>query len=191
MRVESIVTLAFAGLLGGSGLVGCASTPEPDQSSIGIHGTRSKEYAGMKDLASDSTAVVIGKVVRQETLVEDMPHTLSILEIQEPLQPGVLAAALKRPKLDTTALTTVAVRQLGTPDMSETPAPILKQDGTVYMIFIRPSELPGKAAEHFYVTGGDAGIFTTEPDGNFAHKKGEVNDKIPAEISKREVKNIK
>jgi hypothetical protein len=133
MRNKSIVGLAVAALLVGPGLVACVSTPEPDQSSTGIHGTRSKEYAGMKDLASDSTAVVIGKVVSQETLVEDMPHTLSTFEIQEPLQPGVLAAALQRSKLDTTGLTTVAVRQLGTPEMSETPAPIFKQDGTVYM----------------------------------------------------------
>lgn len=191
MRIKSIVSLAVAGPLVGSGLVACASSPEPDQSGTGIHGTRSKEYAGMKDLASDSTAVVIGKVQSQETLVEDMPHTLSIFEIREPLQPHALAAALKRSKLDTTSLKTVAVRQLGTPEMSETPAPIFKQDGTVYMIFIRPSELPGDAAGQFYVTGGDAGIFTAGPDGNFAHKKGEVNDNIPAKISKNEVKNIK
>lgn len=191
MRLKSVISTMIVGLLLLGGVAACSPAPSSDEP-IGIHGTRSKEYVSVADLASDSTAVIVGKVLTQEVIPGDVPTTLSTFEVQEAPAPAVLASALHRPATaKVPALKTVQIRQLGTSTMAEVPAAIFKADGTVYMVFIRPSELPGEAATHFFVTGSDAGIFPADQAGAFTHKNGEVNDKLPSKITKQEVSNLK
>lgn len=203
MQSKPALGLILAGLILASSLASCSARPSPaststlstleaEQRAGGVHASRSKEYRDMADLAADSTVVVVGRVLKQETVVEDIPYTLSTLEVQEPLHPTPLATAVNQPALSKSSIpTTVVIRQLGTSDMSETPSPILNADGTGYLVFIRPTELPGEAAAQFYVTGGDAGIFTKGADGVFMHKVGPVNDNIPAQITKEEISALK
>ena len=75
----------------------------------------------------------------------------------------------------------VGVRQLGTPDMSETPAPILEV-GQSYLLFLRPTELPGEASELFYVVGGVAGIFVADA-GTFSRLVRDSGDQLPNQLT--------
>ena len=85
---------------------------------------------------------------------------------------------------------TIEVRQLGSTDVDQLPAPILEV-GQDYLLFLTPTGLSGGAASQFYITGGTAGYYrsTAGPTGDRADagatfgKVGDEGDTLPTTLT--------
>ncbi|MDF9279652.1 hypothetical protein P4U43_17865 [Arthrobacter sp. EH-1B-1] len=158
-------------------LAGCSSSPDGDS---GMSASREKLYESVTELVSDSSTVVVGEVIAQET--DSEKNTVSTVAINSIETPPALGEAIGLPELPILGSgDSVGVRQLGTPDMSETPAPILEV-GQSYLLFLRPTELPGEASELFYVVGGVAGIFVADA-GTFSRLVRDSGDQLPNQLT--------
>lgn len=122
-------------------------------------------YDTLEELAADSSAAVVVTVVEQheEAGGDGIPITLSLVEVHESLAATGLAAGLDVEPGSASEGERITVRQLGASSMDETPAPILRQ-GSTYLLFVTPTMLPGDAADEYYVTGGDAGLYMQDGD---------------------------
>lgn len=160
-------------VLGGAlmALAACA----PTQSSA-AHGSRVKWYASTAALAKDSVAIVAGTVSAQRVASDvdpTTPFTISTVEVDggsKGLKPGSV----------------VEVRQLGSAATAG-PAPLLEV-GHRYLLFLTPSGLDGSLSSQYYVTGGDAGIYTGSAGtgrgmGTFAKVQQEDEDTLPSTLT--------
>lgn len=146
--------LALAGIL--VLLTGCAT-----QSSSFVAGSRAELYDSLEELVQDSSAIVVARVLDQAvaTDIDDMPFTLSSVEIQHALNPTGLGPASPGGN-DVVALSqgdNVIVRQIG--DGASASEATFLDVGATYLLFLTTSGLPGELASHFYVVGVTAGIY--------------------------------
>jgi hypothetical protein len=147
--------------------VGCAAS----SGTGGGEGSRAVLYDSIEGLASDSTAIVIGTVSDQRT---DGDATVSSIEVlSAPTSPQLGATA---PEAEPVSVgDTVAVRQ----DPSSRP---LLDPGKEYMLWLTPTMLDGDAANEFFITGSNAGIYLV--DGDIGHRvTTETGDELPETIT--------
>jgi hypothetical protein len=114
------------------------------------HGSRHRLYGSLAALADDSVEIVAGTVVAQREVTDlgpTAPATVSTVRV----------AAVAKGAGGVAVGGTVEVRQIGT---AAEPGPAaMLQPGSTYLLYLRPSRLPGSAAAQSFVTGGAAGIF--------------------------------
>jgi hypothetical protein len=154
------VALALAVLV----LAGCATS--------GSSGSRSELYDSIAGIAADSTLVVVGRVTLQEDDDSPQATVVSTLEIVERFLPTGLGSGLPGTRLPDKIGDTVQVRQVVEPYM---------QRGESYLVFLRPSELPGDASGQYFTTGADAGVYHVEGT-NFVHAEFE-GDTLPTTLT--------
>lgn len=155
--------------------------------------SRSTLYISVEDLSADSTLVVVGRVTDRttsgsaEAAGADPVHTVSTIEVTE----ATPAAGREDADTDVPAAgSTIEVRQLGSTDVDQLPAPILEV-GQDYLLFLTPTGLSGGAASQFHITGGTAGYYrsTAGPTGDRADagatfgKVGDEGDTLPATLT--------
>jgi hypothetical protein len=145
--------------------VGCAPSSVTDE------GSRAVLYDSIDGLASDSTAIVIGTVTSQRT---DGDTTISTLEVMSsPASPQLGATA---PDAEPVSVgDTVAVRQ----DPASRP---LLEEGNDYALWLTPTMLDGDAANEFFITGSNAGMYLV--DGDIARRVATgTGDELPETIT--------
>ena len=142
--------------------VGCAPSPVTDG-----EGSRAVLYDSIDGLASDSTAIVIGTVTDQRTDGDTTVSTLEVLSAPDSPQLGATA-----PDADPVSVgDTVAVRQ----DPASRP---LLEEGEDYALWLTPTMLGGDAANEFFITGSNAGMYLV--DGDIARRVAmETGDELP------------
>jgi hypothetical protein len=145
--------------------VGCAASSVTDGD-----GSRAVLYDSIDGLASDSTAIVVGTVTDQRT---DGETTISTLDVSSaPASPQLGATAPEAEPVS--AGDAVAVRQ----DPSSRP---LLETGKEYALWLTPTMLDGDAANHFFITGSNAGMYLV--DGDIARRVAtETGDNLPETI---------
>jgi hypothetical protein len=126
------------------------SMPMPAGPGTHTHGSRHTLYGSLAALADDSVEIVAGTVVAQREVTDlgpTAPATVSTVRVTTVAKAadGIAAGGA------------VEVRQIGTA-VQPGPAAML-QAGSTYLLYLRPSRLPGDAATQWFVTGGAAGIF--------------------------------
>jgi len=180
-----IQNASIAAVLGGLliGTSGCA--PEPK---LGSDASRAVIYESVEALAQDSSVVVVGTPVSQ-TEVRDLDDvtdfTVTTFEISEVVQQNTDASP-------PAPGSTVEIRQLGTAAYDPIPAPILTV-GTSYLLFLTPSGLDGEQASQFYVTGGNAGLYSAPTDSavrgtpTFTQVSAEEGEELPVTIKPSEL----
>ncbi|XYX65549.1 hypothetical protein ACAD35_02371 [Clavibacter nebraskensis] len=174
IRTASLAALAFG--TGALLLAGCTAAPTapvdagpattdaapgdamtmPMGQGSHTHGSRHTLYGSLAALAEDSVEIVSGTVIAQRDVTDlgpSTPFTVSTVRV---------TTVAKDDGGDLAAGSTVDVRQIGTAAQSG-PAPML-QAGSAYLLYLRPTRLPGDAATQSYVTGGGAGIFAAADD---------------------------
>lgn len=177
VRTATSIGLALTALL----LSGCITT--------GSSGSRGETYESLNALVGDSAVVAEVKVTEQTVDTALAPMTLSTAEVVEPFAPEGLASTLESSttgtSLEVESGASVTIRQLGTPDMTQTPAPLLKV-GESYLVFLRPTELKGDPATTFYIVGGDAGIYSGS-NGSYQRYSNEHGDILPDKLTADEL----
>ena len=156
------------------------------------HGSRHTHYDSLAALAADSVEIVTGTVVAQREVTDlgpTAPATVSTVRVTAvPKAAGGVAVG-----------GTVDVRQIGT---AAEPGPAaMMQAGSTYLLYLRPSRLPGEAASQSFVTGGSAGLFAapdpTRPEaqtdsdaaggssqpGTFLRLDDEAGDTLPERVT--------
>ena len=127
------------------------------------HGSRHTLYGSLAALADDSVEIVSGTVVAQREVTDlgpTAPATVSTVRV----------ATVARAADGVAVGGAVEVRQIGTATQPG-PAAML-QTGSTYLLYLRPSRLPGDAASQWFVTGGGAGIFAAPDAGADAGANG-------------------
>lgn len=170
-----------------------ASTGDGRSGISGMHGSRNKTYASVDQLTQDSTAVLRVRILdRRTTGSVDDPLDVTtvsrghVLDVAESPKIGLALGNDRAAGVKPGA--TVFVRQFGSPEMIEVPAPLL-EPGRDYILFLRPTELGGKSRGEFYVTGGVAGIFRQDPGSarsavpTYVRAEPSSGDNLPASIS--------
>ncbi|HEV7743172.1 MAG TPA: hypothetical protein VGO65_12225 [Pseudolysinimonas sp.] len=144
-------------------LAGCSTS--------GSSGSRHELYDSVAGIAADSTLVVVGRVTLQED--DDSPQTtrVSTIEIVERFLPAGLGSDLDI-RLPDKIGDTLQVRQVLEPYLER---------GQSYLLFLRPSELPGDAAAQFFVTGADAGVYLSQGT-DFVHPEFD-GDTLPTTLT--------
>ena len=107
---------------------------------------RAKTYSSLGELEADSAVIVIGTVTEQGVVKDvevSLDNTLSTVEVQSARKSEVPSR--------------IVVRQTGS-TIQGAPVPILESGGQ-YLLYLVPSGLEGDAADQFYVTGLDDGIY--------------------------------
>lgn len=147
--------------------VGCAASSVVS----GGDGSRAVLYDSIDGLASDSTAIVIGTVTDQHTEGDTTISSLGVLSA--PTSPQLGATA---PEAEPISVgDTVAVRQ----DPSSRP---LLELGKEYALWLTPTMLPDDAANEFFITGSNAGMYLV--DGDIARRvTTETGDELPETIT--------
>lgn len=169
------------------GIAGCSQAATPPSAPTDVqrvlHASRATLYDSYADLAADSTLVVLGTVLSQDVLHGDVDVTVSTVDIDKVLPAASLGAHVRRQASNpaTATPTSVAVRQMGSSAYSELPAPLLTE-GTQYLLFLTPSQMPGEAASQYYITGADAGVLLPEHNG-FTRMNLESGDSLPTTVS--------
>lgn len=153
-------------------LAGCVPAP-----TSGAHGSRAVLYDSIEAMGADSSAVVIGTVIGQSE-VKDVPgseaaFTLSTFEVSKSLDTLPLGANVKDPFATVAEGTTIIVRQVGTEQVGDSPTELLRE-ANEYLLFLVPSGLDGDAAGHFYVTGGNAGLYVSSGNSTRGSEKDYV-----------------
>lgn len=132
-------------------LAACTTTTSADnpQREGGADGSRVRIYSSAAEMASDSVAVVVGTVADTDT-VDDIDattdFTVSNFNVNKVLK-GDLAEG-----------SSITVRQLGSEEQMA-PATLL-EPGTTYLLYLTASGLGGNLASQYYVTGGNAGLYS-------------------------------
>ncbi len=148
-RTAALVALVSLSLA----MVACSTTTT-------IVSSRHTLYSDVSVLSGDSEAIVDVVVKSQEVVQEEIPYTLSTVTVIAPLRPKGLASN-KEAAAEVTPEEQIVIRQMGSVDEEEVPAPLLEV-GHRYLLFITSTKLEGDAASQFYVTGVSAGIYRTE-----------------------------
>jgi hypothetical protein len=185
MKIKRIIVAATAAAGLTLTMAACTVTSSTSSES-GVHGSRAEFYGSVGELADASSLVVRGTVAEQTVasdITPDLPFTLSTFDIQEVLEgEGAVAG------------TQVTVRQIGIEYEVDAPAPLLEV-GQEYLLFLTPSGLDAPLDVHFYVTGGNAGLYASAADAT-ARRGGEIaftqveaseEDDLPAEILPAEI----
>lgn len=154
-------------------------TEDSGEHAAGSHMTRVRLYASVGELASDSTAVVVGTVTDQHSAADIdgvTDFTLSTVQVSR-----VVAG-------DVTQGGDVVVRQFGSAAQAA-PTPLL-EPGATYLLYLTASGLQGDLASQFYVTGGNAGLYRASGGsgkralaGNFKQVDAQEGEQLPAELS--------
>ncbi|MBF4618636.1 hypothetical protein ITJ44_11185 [Clavibacter sp. VKM Ac-2873] len=149
------------------------------------HGSRHTLYASLSALADDSVEVVTGTVVAQREVADlgpSAPATVSTVRVTSVAKTARGVAAGNE----------IEVRQIGT---AAQPGPAaMLASGSTYLLYLRPSRLPGDAATQWFVTGGSAGIFAAPdqgtgadaasgPSATFARVDHEQGDVLPERVA--------
>ena len=128
-------------------------------------------YDSIDGLASDSTAIVIGTVTDQRTDGDTTVSTLEVLSAPNSPQLGATAPDAEPVSVGDT----VAVRQ----DPASRP---LLEEGEDYALWLTPTMLGGDAANEFFITGSNAGMYFV--DGDIARRVAmETGDELPETIT--------
>lgn len=126
-------------------LLSTGCTPEaPEERHVSA--TRTKTYSSQDELIKDSALIVIG-VAESQTVARDLDPDLDFTITQF----NVLRT------IKGTPARTIMVRQTGSVAQGA-PTEILTK-GEEYLLYLTPSNLPGKLASQYYVTGLNAGIY--------------------------------
>ena len=149
-------------------LAGCATS--------GSSGSRVELYDSVAGIAADSTLVVVGRVTLQEDDDSPQDTVVSTLEIVERFLPAGLGSGLPGTRLPDKIGDTVQVRQVVEPYM---------QRGESYLLFLRPSELPGAASGQYFTTGADAGVYHVEGT-SFVHAEFD-GDTLPTTLTRADL----
>ncbi len=129
------------------------------------HGSRHTHYGSLAALAGDSVEIVTGTVVAQRVVTDLGPRAPATVST-------VRVATVAKAADGLAAGGTVDVRQIGT---AAQPGPAaMMQAGSTYLLYLRPSRLPGEAASQSFVTGGSAGLFGA-PDPAAAHAQADTD----------------
>lgn len=118
----------------------------------GSSGSRHKLYDSIDALAADSSAIVLGEVVRQRT---EGDATLSSVVVESAPTNPQLGAEVEGGASAIEPGDVVEVRQMA--------APYLVSGGQ-YALFLTPTMLEGALASQYYITGAEAGIYAREGD---------------------------
>lgn len=183
MRKVHCRTVALAALVSLSlAMAACSTT------TTSIDGSRHTLYSDVSALSGDSEAIVDVVVNSQEVVQEEIPYTLSTVTVIAPLRPKGLASN-KEASAEVTPEEQIIIRQMGSVDEEEVPAPLLEV-GNRYLLFITSTKLDGDAASQFYVTGVSAGIYQTESsaearggDVTYAHVDRDSGDNLPPTLT--------
>lgn len=149
-----------------------------------MHGTRHTLYTSLEALASDSSDVVRVVVLDQTEVEDDLPYTLSTVEVRETYHPSSLGRNVDRDGTLQEGEHAV-IRQFGGASWEELPAAIVAP-GETYLLFVTPTMLDGAEAE-YYVTGGSAGLYRPGTDGRFAHVGLDEGDALPDPLSEHDL----
>lgn len=164
-------------------LVSCAkgssASPAADSSSeVGSHMTRVRGYKSVKELKDDSDVVAIvtvgaSRVARDVDDVTDF--TLSECRVSRHIKGKASRDA------------SLIVRQLGSSGQA-TPVPLLRENHQ-YLLFLTRSGLAAPLDEQFYVTGADAGIFSSSGESGAQFERVARNevDTLPNLVSDGDV----
>ncbi|RII95723.1 hypothetical protein DZF96_14025 [Clavibacter michiganensis] len=149
------------------------------------HGSRHTLYGSLAALADDSIDIVTGAVVAQREVADlgpSAPATVSTVRV----------TSVAKTARGVTVGDEIEVRQIGT---AAEPGPAaMLASGSAYLLYLRPSRLPGDAASQSFVTGGSAGIFAApdagvQADGatgssaTFARIDHEQGDVLPERVA--------
>jgi hypothetical protein len=146
-------------------LAGCSTSSSSS-------GSRVELYDSVAGIVADSTLVVVARVTLQEDDDQPQATRVSTLQVVERFLPTGLGSDLPGTRLPDKIGDTVQVRQVVEPYM---------QSGESYLLFLRPSELPGDAAGQYFTTGADAGVYGVEGT-SFVH--GEFDgDTLPTTLT--------
>ncbi|GMA23474.1 hypothetical protein GCM10025864_12330 [Luteimicrobium album] len=170
-----------------SALAACSSANDGVAGSegSGADGSRARLYNSPEDMASDSSAVIVGTVSGTRT-VDDIDattdFTLSDLRVDKVLKGGFAEGA------------SITVRQLGSKEQAP-PATLLKP-GSEYLLYLTASGLDGDLAKQYYVTGGNAGLYAASAnstastranlaadDAGFAQVDPEPGENLPESLT--------
>ncbi|WP_274646430.1 hypothetical protein [Microbacterium sp. C7(2022)] len=133
-------------------------------------GSRATLYESIDALAADSAAIVVGTVSGQ---TDDGDTTISTIEVINAPDNPTLGQNLTQQNSPVSVGDTVEVRQMT--------APLLTVDDE-YLLFLTPTELSGDAADQYFVTGADAGIYVRDGD-EFRRVATDSGDTLPDVIS--------
>ena len=150
-------------------LTGCVSSSS---------GSRAALYESLDDLARDSTAIVVGTVTGERQDDDAIIATVQIAHTPTNPQLGAEVDADGPPFV---VGDVVDVRQMGDSESSSGGAPLL-QAGQEYLLFLTPTMLAGDAADQYYVTGAEAGLYVREND-VFRRVVLDTGDTLPATIA--------
>lgn len=146
--------------------------------SSGMHGSRAELYDSISALAAASTNVVLVTVDEQEIVGKEAATvTQSTIRVDDVLSPASLRSNPSQEGVEKLSVGDVAsVVQLGSVDLSATPAPILAV-GKQYLLFLGAPSDSGA----YWISGGDAGIFV--PDRTGFHQVQDSEDSFPTAIT--------
>lgn len=146
MRLNKHVT-AVVTVVAACALAGCSASLNPLGGMSQSDYSRVEYYDSLEDLQAASDAVVVGIVTDQEVVydIDDVtPFILSTVVVQDTIHGDVPTDS-------------IIVRQAGDSPSQDEEA--LTPENT-YVLYLTESGLSGDKAEHFYVTGVTAGIYT-------------------------------
>lgn len=159
---------------------GCAADAAE---SGGAEMSRVRLYESVRELAADSDAIVVGRVVDEREVADIDPitdFTLADFEVDKVLAGDSVAAG-----------STIVVRQVGSSRQTP-PVELLAQDGT-YLLYLTASGLEGELGKHFYVTGANAGVYEARGaergvvmsgvSDTFVQSSPQEGEHLPAEIN--------
>ena len=172
MRSRVLRTLA-AGVV--AIVVGCGSNTAAS-STHGIQLSRAKSYTSVRQLAADSTLVVIGSAtanVRIET-INNIPFTVTSITVSRVLKGSWTGTSL-------------AVRQTGSTSDPVGGSPLVSP-GETYLLFLQPFVgVPGTSGQ-FVVVGVAAGLFRV--NGQFAYRLDPESPSLPATIAVADIPGL-
>lgn len=149
------------------GAAGCAQAGES--------ASRHTLYDSLDSLARDSSDIVIGPVSAQREETSDgFASTVSTVDvINVPTNPS-LGSNVDSESEPVAVGDVIEVRQDGH-------EPSVLRSGQEYMLYLRPTELPGSEAEQFFITGAIAGAYVRDGD-SFRRVTPDSGDDLPDTI---------
>ena len=147
----------------------------------GGEGSRAALYGSLGELVGDSTTVIRASAGEAESKqVGEVRVVAWAINVRKQLfPPGLGASPKEAPSRDFRDSTG---RDVGSSvivwQVSGSPAPSLAP-GKLYILFLRPTEVPGAGSNEFYIVGGVAGIYEDSGDGTQYRRASTDGDLTP------------
>ena len=156
-------------------LAGCVTQSSESEETF-AHMARVRLYSSTAEFAADSAVVVIG-TAKSEAVAADIDGVTEFTLVQF-VPDEVLQGA---DQID--GREAIVVRQTGSAKQGS-PAPLMVL-GERYLLYLTPSGLEGKLADHFYVTGANAGLYVEGEPGTFLQFDRQDGEELPTSLSRQ------